>query len=587
MMSKQFNEYSYKKFSIVLTLIFLIVTSYVAFFEHTSWIVDQDGIGYLHGGESILAGNGKNVKFFDAPYGGAIFFALVNSFFDDGFTVMKMISIISGSGSVFLSYYILRNVVRSRTAFLGQLFFAFSPWVGFFSIQAEIDMFPIFFIMLSLYFITKNELSKFDILLSAVFIAISFMVRTQTIVVIFTIVITLMIFFKNDYRKNIKFLIIFLSVLFISLGPLIYYNYDTHGVYFDHDLSFYLQFASKYQTIEWKERVTEIAVNGDGTLEAIFTDFDLFVKNYLYNLFNNSPSKFFNIFDKINISPIPIIPIIGAIPIIGGAIHIIKNYKNNHSKNILPLLLLPLVFWLLTSLVNLSAGEQFLVIGISFALFSAVFFSETLPEKILKNRKTSQIKNLNIDNKKKLLICSIIILILISNFGYSYVMYRATTSFQAFENISTEIEYVFHPELVQKRGDVLNDIWKKLEQENNIENSYIMAPQLYFVPYGQSKLLFAHFNEGPSDDTIENYITRENWKFTEKFHSNIHSIPADRLDENNPIPKYIVHIDRDFGKKQHEFIKILNDPYDENIPSNFENIYFSKEHGITVYKINN
>ena len=53
MMLIQSKEH-YKKFSIILTLVFLIATSYVAFFHHTAWIVDQDGIGYLHGGESCL-----------------------------------------------------------------------------------------------------------------------------------------------------------------------------------------------------------------------------------------------------------------------------------------------------------------------------------------------------------------------------------------------------------------------------------------------------------------------------------------------------------------------------------------------------
>ena len=104
------------------------------------------------------------------------------------------------------------------------------------------------------------------------------MVRTQALVMIFTIIITLMIFFRNDYRKNAKFLVIFLIIFCITLSPLILYNYSTHGVVFDHDISFYLQFISKYQTPEWKERVTEIATNGEGTLEAIFVDFDLFLK---------------------------------------------------------------------------------------------------------------------------------------------------------------------------------------------------------------------------------------------------------------------------------------------------------------------
>ena len=578
---------NYKKFSIILTLIFLVGTSYVAFFHHTSWIVDQDGIGYLHGGELILSGNGKNVKFFDAPYGGPIFFATMNSFFENGFVVMKVISIVSGGGSVYLSYLILRNIVKSRTAFLGQLLFAFSPWVGFFSIQADIDIFPIFFAMFSLYFITKKELNTFDVFLSAIFIAISFMVRTQTIVVVFTIIIFLVIGFKNNYRKNIKFLLIFIGIFLVSIAPLIYYNYDTHGVIFDHDISFFLQLESKYQTPEWKERIIEIATNGEGTIEAIFVDFDLFIKNYFYNLLYNSPSKFFNFFDKINISPIPIIPIIGAIPVIGGIAYSIIVYYQKQSENILPLLLLPLIFWLLTSLVRLSAGEQYLIIGISFTLFTAMFFSEMLPEKIFRGKNSNKLKNVDTDNKKKLLICSIVILILLSNFGYSYVLYRTTSSFQSFEDISTEIEYLLHPELVEKQSSVLNDIWKILEKEKDIRESYIMAPQIYFVPYGHAKLLFAHFNEGPSDDTIKNYISRVNWKVTEKFISNIHSIPADRLDENNPIPKYIIHVDRNFGKEQHNFMKILNDPFNEEIPPNYENIYFSKKHGIAVYKINN
>ena len=75
------HTFPYKKFSLILTLTFFLITSYVAFFQHNSWIVDQDGILYLHAGEEILQGNGKNVKLFDAPLGGSIFFAFINSFF--------------------------------------------------------------------------------------------------------------------------------------------------------------------------------------------------------------------------------------------------------------------------------------------------------------------------------------------------------------------------------------------------------------------------------------------------------------------------------------------------------------------------
>ena len=580
------SDFPYKKISLILTLVFFLITFYVAFFHNTSWIVDQDGMGLLHAGEEILKGNAKNVKLFDAPYGGPIFFGFLNSFFDEGFSVMKMISVLSGSGAVFISFYILNNIVKPKTALLGQIFFAFHPFVGFFSIQADIDMFPVFFIMASLYFITKKDLNYSDIILSIILVGIAFMIRTQAIAIFITIIIFLIIRYKDNIRKNSLLFLLAITIFVITLSPLMYFNFSTYGVIFDHDASFYLQFNSVYQTPEWKDQITEIATNGDGTLAAIFTDFDLFTKNYIHNLFYNSPSKFFNFFDRINISPIPVVPFLGMIPILGGLAYIVKTFKKNYGKNILPLLLLPLVFCLIVSIVRLTAGEQFLMIWISIAMLTAIFFSEFVPSKIFKQNHNNGNHTLSTHTKKKILLFSLIVLILLSNFGYSYVLYRATSSYQAFENISTEIELLLKPELMTRSENVVNEIWGKISADPDIKNRYVMAPQMYFIPYGEGKALFAHFNEGPIDDTIENYITRNNWKYTELFHSNIHSFPMDRLDLNHPIPKYIIHVDRSFGKEQHDFIKILNDPSNAKIPSNFENIYFSKELGISVYKIN-
>ena len=575
----------YKKLSLILTISFLIITAYIAFFHHTSWIVDQDGMMYLHAGEEILQGNGKNIKLFDAPYGGPIFFAFVNSFFNEGFVVMKIISLLAGSGSVYLAYKILNNVTKSRTAFLGQIFFAFHPFVGFFSIQAEIDMFPILFSMGSLYFITKKELNFLDIVFFAFFIGISFMIRTQAIVVLITGIIFLIIYSKQNFRKNVTYSLMISLIFIITISPLIYYNVSTHNVLFDHDPTFFLQFSSFHQTPEWKNQVVEIAQNGDGFLKAVFIDFDLFVKNYFHNLFYNSPNKFFNFFDKTNISLIPAIPLLSMIPMLGGLTYICKTFNKKYSKNILPLLLLPFIFCLITSVVNLNAGEQFLITWISISVISAIFFSDFIPNIILKQRIHEK---KYVISSKKILIISIIVLILLSNVGYSYVMFRATSSYQAFDSVSKEIELIMMPESVIKREMIVNEIWKKISDDPDIKNSYVMTPQYYFVPYGEANFVRGQFNEGPKNDTIENYITRENWKHVELFHSNIHSIPMDRLDLNHPIPKYIIHVDRDFdGKKQHGFLKILNDPSNNEIPSNFENIYFSKEHGISVYKITN
>ena len=581
------SNFPYKKISLILTLVFFLITFYVAFFHNTSWIVDADGTGYLHAGEEILRGNAKNVKIFDAPLGGPIFVAFVNSFFDEGFSVMKMISVLSGSGAVFISFYILNNIVKPKTALLGQIFFAFHPFVGFFSIQADIDIFPVFFTMASLYFITKKDLNYSDIIFSTILVGIAFMIRTQAITIFITIIIFLIIRYKDNIRKNSLLFLLVIAIFAITLSPLMYFNFSTYGVMFDHDASFYLQFNSVYQTPEWKEQIMEIAINGDGTLAAIFTDFDLFTKNYIHNLFYNSPNRLFNFFDNANISPIPVVPLLGMIPILVGLAYIVKTFKKNYGKNILPLLLLPLVFCLIMSIVHLNAGEQFLMMWISISMLTAIFFSEFVPSKIFKQNHNNGNHTLSTHTKKKILLFSLIVLILLSNFGYSYVMYRTTSSYQAFENIPTEIELLVKPELMTQREDVVNEIWEKISTDPDIKNSYVIAPQQYFVPFGEGKYFLAKFDEGPIDDTIENYITRKNWDYTEVFHSNVHSVPMDRLDLNHPIPKYIIHVDRNFGKEQHDFIKILNDPSNVKIPSNFENIYFSKELGISVYKITN
>ena len=145
------------KIPILVTIAFFLITSYVAAFHHNYWVIDHDGQIYLHAGEQILAGNGSNVKFHNALVGGPVIYAFLNQFFDNGFGVMKSISVLSASGAVFFSYFILNNIFNRKVALVGQLFFAFNPWLGFFAIQAENELLPIFLISVSLYLITKRE----------------------------------------------------------------------------------------------------------------------------------------------------------------------------------------------------------------------------------------------------------------------------------------------------------------------------------------------------------------------------------------------------------------------------------------------
>ena len=56
-------------------------------------------------GKQILGGEGDNVKIVNAPIGGPIIFAALDNFFHDPYITIKIISLLSGSGIVFLSFF--------------------------------------------------------------------------------------------------------------------------------------------------------------------------------------------------------------------------------------------------------------------------------------------------------------------------------------------------------------------------------------------------------------------------------------------------------------------------------------------------
>ena len=115
--AKLIKKISSEKYPLLIALGFFLITSYIAFFHHNYWVIDQDGIFFLKVGEQILQGDWKNVLLTNIPVGGPIFFATLNLFFNDGFSLMKLISVLSGTGTVFVVYYITKNIFNSKIAF--------------------------------------------------------------------------------------------------------------------------------------------------------------------------------------------------------------------------------------------------------------------------------------------------------------------------------------------------------------------------------------------------------------------------------------------------------------------------------------
>ena len=620
------------KYPILVTIAFFLITSYVAAFHHNYWVIDHDGQNYLYAGQEILAGNGSNVKLHNAPIGGPVIYAFLNQFFDNGFGVMKSIAVLSASGAVFFSYYILNNIFNRKIALVGQLFFAFNPFMGFFAIQAENELLQIFLVAASFYFITKKELKLQDIVICGILLGIASTIRLQVIVVLISFIIFLFLR-SRKLRKNFLLALTMLLIFLFALSPVILYNYTTHESIFDTNAAWSMQYHNKYQYPEWQEKMLELNFYNGSTLDAIFVDTDLFFKNYFYNLFYGMPDKLFNFnSDRINSSLINTVPLLGLLPVTAGFIYSfkIKINKNNliiisssaivtalliflmgdinvhffaiigiplfllglfNIKNVqnnaLPLFLLPIIFVLFTSLLLLRAGEHFFLIWFSMAMLAGVFFADVLPQLFKKIRPTK----IKLNSKKITFSTAIIIsLILLSNFGYCYVLFTATHTNVPFVSIGNEFAKLSQNIPAEQPGMEIKTIGDILNKQPNIENSYVMIPAYHYAYYINGNTVYGEFSEGISDDTFENYVTRKNWKDVEIFHSNIVSQPMDRQNINNPKPDYLIYVlnELDGGPNQHEYLKNLANPESSLIPENFEVLYFSSKSNIThvIYKIN-
>ena len=125
-------------------------------------------------------------------------------------------------------------------------------------------------------------------------------------------------------------------------------------------------------------------------------------------------------------------------------------------------------------------------------------------------------------------------------------------------------------------------IGELLAKQPGIEDSIVMASTPTIPYYANSKYLHTAFIEGNENDSIEKFITRENWSSHHLDSSHLLSNPSDRYHLQSPIPDYIV-----YTPAWNPSVKpnILSDPKNPNIPSNFELIYKSSESEFVVYKI--
>ena len=629
------NKLATQKYPLLITLSFFIIIFSIAFSQN-NFMKDGDFFAFAIQGEQILFGDKEGVKFMTGPPTGAVMYALFNLLFDDFFTTGKIVALLSGTGIVFFSYYIIRNIFGHKIAIVGQLLVAFTPKIDVLSIQTVNELPPIFFVIAALYFGTKKDLKFLDIIIVGSLIGVACLFRYQAIIVLFGFMVFMLIRSKK-IRINLFHAAVLGIFFIIAFSPLLIHNYTTHGVLIDASGNYELINKSKYQTPDWTEKL-KIEYQRE-TPSNFFIDPDLFFKNYFYNIFYHNPDKLFHFNSISNISIIPTIPFLGFIIFAGGLIYLSKIKLNKITiitlistssitailvlllgdieihffaiiiipllvitmknirkiqKNFLPLLIISIVFMFLMSTYPLSNPVHLLTMWIIFPTVGAVFFVEVIP-KIY-----SKLRNFKINNTKpksyNKTIFAIILIVLLVNLAHSYksvdnYLYEQE---QPYSGIINEITNTLQRnEPLVERGIETKQISEILAKQPGIENSYLMAAENLYLYYVDTNLIITSFQQGVKGDPIEKFLTRENWSDWDIWYNNLNNHPADRYNKNKPVPDYLIYNipakapwKYDLDQTQYEDLKILLDPSNPKIPSNFELLYKSDKTDLVLYKIN-
>ncbi len=187
----------------------------------------------------------------------------------------------------------------------------------------------------------------------------------------------------------------------------------------------------------------------------------------------------------------------------------------------------------------------------------------------------------------KITISVLISLVILINVTYSYIAVNYQLYDESYTNVNDIWEsFTKEKKLSEQLGFEFKEIGEFLSKQPNIENSYIMAKHNGYTYYAHSKFLYTTFSEGTTD-SLEEFITRENWSKFDVIHSNIHSIPIDRHNIFKPMPDYLIFEENtihDIGDLTYsKYQKMLSSI--ENLEK-FDIIYQSNKTNTIVYKIN-
>ena len=613
------HRYKYwEKLSMLVTLVFFVTCGSVAFLVDVP-TQDSDILYYYYAGEQIISGDGENVHIFNGPIGWPILLAASNTLMDDPFVTAKLFSLAFSTGIVFISYFIIRNVFGQKIALLGQIIIAVNPLLHVEAIITHTEMLPVFLIFVSFYFITKEQLSQKHAILCGIFLGLSFMLRPQSLLIGFG----MLIFILSSVKKQKKYFTLYFILSFLLvISPLVIYNVSTTGNILDTNPDFYLAHDAATYDSQYYEEKFQKNISAESSIIFSLLDYENYFKDYFKNLLYTNPHLFLNLDSGYNnFSTIPFIPFNGILFVLGGMfgllIHnfpkkyllwifglslilviylVITNMINTYfllpiilpliiigafsfrkiKSNVRPLLVIPLFFMLSISIVNIAGAWDLFAILIIPGAFSAFFILNIIPKIITKIQSFLKIDSKTITNFSLILIIFIII------------SCNLISSFMVEEHVLFGITVDYHNLLqLEKNRELIaleyKEIGEILSTEPDIQNKIIMANSVNYAHYAKSKFLYTTFNEGIEEDTLNSFISRENWTSYDIKTSNVLSIPQDRYDIEQRIPDYLIYETKSESSKN---LRILENPNHSKIPANFELFYISNSGETIIYKIN-
>tara|TARA_Y100000996_G_scaffold22363_1_gene16248 strand:+ start:4523 stop:6070 length:1548 start_codon:yes stop_codon:yes gene_type:complete len=487
--SREIFQENYTKGAILVTIIFCISVSLVTII-HNPFLNSANTVFYYFAGKEILAGYAHEVIVPNAPLTNAMLFALT----DNPHFHMRILSIFSTTGIVILSYGITRQIFNAKIAFLTTIFISIYAGLHQHSYQINADVFPIFLLMISFYYITKQKLTHQSIIISAIFIGLSFIVKYQAGIIAVGILMFLLMYTKPRSKNTILFFIVFL----IIISPLLVYNYNTAGSFTTSNSSFLILMEWDNVPEEWYEDTSY------DTSLLLFRDPGLLVENFSRNIFDSTTQVILNLNDNWNnLSIIPLIPFIGMIPLFGGIYFIRKTIP----KNFLPIIITFLIYFpIMCIFAELTNPIRLFPPAIILAIFCAIFFSKI--------------------NKKSILIPTIVFIICVnlvaSNIMANWFLYENDSIFE--DNVE------FHSQELYNIGQILG-------KEENIQMKYLMAEHNLVAYYAKSKFIADKTFGEPIN--LEDHVLRKDWRPYDIFVSDFYSYPQ-RENNMERMPDYLL-----------------------------------------------